>query len=371
MRQNQWVSTARILFFMNKAGNGFSLGIEQIHCDLFNEHTNMSQLIDRPNRRHILGLSAAFAMGALPVWALAQNDKPVRIVVPFTPGGGNDVLARQMANGLTAAFARNYIVENKAGAGGNIGTEFVVRAPADGTTLLLGHTGTISINPALYKGLKFDAQKDLAPVAMFASSALLLAVPESSPIKSMADLVEAIRRANGGFNYASSGAGTGGHLTAEMLAHVLGTKMTHIPYKGTGPALTELAGGQVQMMFSVIPPAQALVAGGKLRALAVTSAKRLATLPNVPTVAESGVAALASFESTLTYGLLVPRTTPASVIAALSKQILQVAGTAAFQSRLAVEGAEPLLGEAAQYAALIQKESTKWAAVVKASGASV
>lgn len=331
----------------------------------------MSQLLDHPNRRHILGLSAAFAIGALPVWALAQDDKPVRIVVPFAPGGGNDVLARQMANGLTATFGRNHIVENKAGAGGNIGTEFVVRAPADGTTLLLGHTGTISINPALYKGLKFDVHKDLAPVAMFASSALLLAVPESSPIKSMADLVEAIGRANGGFNYASSGAGTGGHLTAEMLAHVLGTKMTHIPYKGTGPALNELVGGQVQMMFSVIPPAQALVASGRLRALAVTSAKRLATLPNVPTAAESGVAALAGFESTLTYGLLVPRATPAPVVAALGRQIVQVAGTAAFQSKLAVEGAEPLLGEAAQYAALIQKESTKWAAVVKASGASV
>lgn len=324
------------------------------------------------NRRHILGLSAASALGALPTWAVAQdNHKLVRIVVPFAPGGGNDVLGRQMATGLTAAFGRSYIVENKAGAGGNIGTEFVVRAPADGATLLLGHTGTISINPALYKGLKFDVQKDLTPVAMFASSALLLAVAESSPIKSMADLVEAIRKANGDFNYASSGAGTGGHLTAEMLAHLLGTKMTHIAYKGTAPALTDLMGGQVQMMFSVIPPAQAQVANGKLRALAVTSAKRLANLPNVPTVAESGVKALAGFESTLTYGLLAPRATPAPVIAALGKQILQVAGTEAFQSKLGVEGAEPLLGDAAQYAAQIKKESTKWAAVVKASGASV
>ncbi len=323
------------------------------------------------NRRHILGLSAASALGALPTWALAQDSKLVRIVVPFAPGGGNDVLGRQMANGLTAAFNRSYIVENKAGAGGNIGTEFVVRAPADGTTLLLGHTGTISINPALYKGLKFDVQKDLAPVAMFASSALLLAVAESSPIKSMADLVAAIRKADGGFNYASSGAGTGGHLTAEMLAHLLKTKMTHIAYKGTAPALTDLMGGQVQMMFSVIPPAHAQVTNGKLRALAVTSAKRLASLPNVPTVAESGIAALAGFESTLTYGLLAPRATPAPVIAELGKQILQVAGTEAFQSKLGVEGAEPLLGDAAQYAALIKKESTKRAAVVKSSGASV
>lgn len=325
-------------------------------------------------RRNILGLSAAAgaaALGTLPSWALAQEGKPVRIVVPFAPGGGNDVLGRQMANGLTTAFGRTYIVENKAGAGGNIGTEFVVRAPADGSTLLLGHTGTISINPALYTSLKFDVQKDLAPVAMFASSALLLAVPQTSSIKTMADLVDAIRKAGGNFNYASSGAGTGGHLTAEMLAHMLGTKMTHIPYKGTAPALTDLAGGQVSMMFSVIPPAQALVASGKLRVLAVTSAQRLAGLPNVPTVGESGLAALAGFDSTLTYGVLAPRATPAPVIAVLSKQILQVASTPAFQSKLGVEGAEPLLGDAAQYTALIQRESAKWARVIKASGASI
>lgn len=326
------------------------------------------------SRRSILGLSAAAgatALAALPSWAIAQDNKPVRIVVPFSPGGGNDVLGRQMANGLTTAFGRTYIVENKAGAGGNIGTEFVVRAVPDGNTLLLGHTGTISINPALYTSLKFDVQKDLAPVAMFASSSLLLAVPQNSPIKNMADLVEAIRKADGNFNYASSGSGSGGHLTAEMMAYMLGVKMTHIPYKGTAPALTDLVGGQVNMMFSVIPPAQALVASDKLRVLAVTSAKRMASMPNVPTIGESGISALAGFESTLTYGLLAPRATPAPVIAALSKQILQVAGTAAFQSKLGVEGAEPLLGDAAQYAALIQKESAKWAQVIKASGASV
>ena len=274
-------------------------------------------------------------------------------------------------SGLTEAFGRSYIVDNKAGAGGNIGTEFVVRAPSDGNTLLLGHTGTVSINPSLYQGLKFNAQKDLAPVAMFASSALLLVVPENSHYKTMADLVEGIRKANGHFTYASSGAGTGGHLTAEMLAHALGTKMSHIPYKGTNPGLTDVVGGQVQMMFSVIPPAQALVASGKLRALAVTSAKRLAQLPQVPTVAESGIPALAKFESTLTYGLLAPRATPPAQIDALGKQILQVAGTPAFQSKLGVEGAEPLLGDARQYAAVIQKESAKWAAVIQASGASI
>lgn len=318
-------------------------------------------------RRQWLALSA---LAAAPAWA--QGDgRPVRIVVPFAPGGGNDVLARQLANGLSSTFGRTWLVDNKAGAGGNIGTEAVVRAPADGTTLLLGHTGTVSINPALYKGLKFDVQKDLAPVAMFASSALMLVVPESSPVRTVPQLVEAIRQANGQYAFASSGSGTGGHLTAEMLADALGVKMSHIPYKGTSPALTDLVGGQVQMMFSVIPPAQTLVAGGKLRALAVTSSRRLAQLPQVPTLAESGIAALAGFESTLTYGLLAPRATPAPQVAELGRQILQVAGTPAFQSKLGVEGAEPLLGDATQYAARIQQESRKWAAVVRASGASI
>lgn len=320
-----------------------------------------------PTRRSLLLAVSAFGV---PAWAQDAN-RPVRIVVPFSPGGGNDVMGRQMANGLTATFGRTAIVENKAGAGGNIGTEFVVRAPADGGTLLLGHTGTVSINPALYKGLKFDVQKDLAPVAMFASSALLLVVPESSPIKTLAQLVEAIRKEGGHFTYASSGAGTGGHLTAEMLAEALGTKMSHIPYKGTNPGLTDVVGGQVKMMFSVIPPAQALVGSGKLRALAVTSSRRHAQLPQVPTVAESGVPALAHFESTLTYGLLAPRATPAAQIETLGRQILQVASTPAFQAKLDVEGAEPLLGDAALYAARIQKESAKWSAVIKASGASI
>lgn len=319
------------------------------------------------NRRHLLALSA---LGAMPAWA--QNDsQPVRIVVPFAPGGGNDVLGRQMANGLSTSFGRTYIVENKAGAGGNIGTEYVVRAAGDGNTLLLGHTGTVSINPYLYKGLKFDVQKGLKPVAMFASAALLLVVPESSPIKTLAQLVDAIRQSKDPYTFASSGAGTGGHLASEMFAEALKVKMTHIPYKGTNPALTDVVGGQVQMMFSVIPPAQALVTSGKLRALAVTSMKRHAQLPQVPTVAESGIASLANFESTLTYGLLAPSSTPAARIEALSKQILQVAGTPAFQSKLGVEGAEPLLGDAAQYGARIQKESAKWAAVIKSSGASI
>ncbi|MDH6591305.1 tripartite-type tricarboxylate transporter receptor subunit TctC [Variovorax sp. TBS-050B] len=324
--------------------------------------------MDRARRGLLLGLAAA---AGLPAMAQQQQGgaKPIRIVVPFAPGGGNDVFARQMAKGLGELRQQGVVVDNKPGAGGNLGTEQVVRSAADGSTLLLGHTGTVSINPALYKGLRFDARKDLVPVAMFASSALVLVVPAASKIRSIADLVAEARARPGLLDYASSGSGTGGHLTGEYFAQRTGTRINHIPYKGTSPALTDLAGGQVQMMFSVVPPALALVKGGRLRAIAVTGAKRLPLLPEVPTVAESGLRELAGFESTLTYGILAPRGTPEAVVKELSAQMLEVAGGTEFQARLDVEGAVPLLGGPAEYAALIARESALWGGIVKTSGA--
>lgn len=321
-----------------------------------------------PLKRRTL-LLASLASTGLPVWA--QDGKAIKIVVPFAPGGGNDVFARQMAKSLGELRKQSVIVENKPGAGGNVGTEQVVRSAADGATLLLGHSGTVSINPALYKQLKFDPQKDLTPVAMFASSALVLVVPASSPVKTVADLVALAKSQPGSLNYASSGSGTGGHLTGELFEQKSGVKIGHIPYKGTAPGLTDLVGGQVQMMFSVIPPALALVKSGRLRAVAVTGSQRLPSLPEVPTVAESGVAGFASFESTLTYGILAPRNTPPAVVKELADQMLGIAATADFQSRLGVEGAVPLLGGPVEYAALIRKESAKWAEIVKVSGAIV
>jgi tripartite-type tricarboxylate transporter receptor subunit TctC len=314
-------------------------------------------------------LLASLAATGLPAWA--QDGKAIKIIVPFAPGGGNDVFARQMAKSLGELRRQSVIVDNKPGAGGNVGTEQVVRSAPDGTTLLLGHSGTVSINPALYKQLKFDPQKDLAPVAMFASSALVLVVPASSPVKTVADLVALAKSQPGSLNYASSGSGTGGHLTGELFEQKSGVKIGHIPYKGTVPGLTDLVGGQVQMMFSVIPPALALVKSGRLRAVAVTGSQRLPSLPEVPTVAESGVSGLAGFESTLTYGILAPRNTPPAAVKELAEQMLRIAATADFQSRLGVEGAVPLLGGPAEYAALIRKESAKWADIVKVSGATV
>jgi tripartite-type tricarboxylate transporter receptor subunit TctC len=319
-------------------------------------------------RRWLAAAAAASTVVALPARSQARGPT-VRIVVPFAPGGGNDAFARQMADGLNRTFDRTIVVENRPGAGGNLGTEAVARAPADGTTWLLGHTGTVSINPVLYKDLKFNAATDLRPVAMFASSALLLVVPATSAIQDVGQLAETLRRSKGGLNYASSGSGTGGHLTGEMFTHMLGVKATHVPYKGTAPSLTDLAGAQVDFSFSVIPAALALVKAGKLRALAVTSAKRLSQLPGIPTVAESRVAGLAGFESSLTYGLLAPKGTSAAEIGKFGQQILQVAATPAFQSKLGIEGAEPMLGDAAAYALRIRQESAKWGDVVRSSGA--
>jgi tripartite-type tricarboxylate transporter receptor subunit TctC len=316
------------------------------------------------NRRQALvSAVGGFALSSLSLAVRAQS-KAIKIVVPFAPG-------RQMAMSLSTLRSQSVVVENKPGAGGNIGTEQVVRSPADGSTLLLGHSGTVSINPALYKQLKYDTQKDLAPVAMFASSALVLVVPASSKVKSVADLLALAKSQPGRVNYASSGGGTGGHLCGELFAHKTGVKLSHIPYKGTAPALNDLIGGQVQMMFSVIPPALALVTSGRLRAIAVTSAKRNPALPDVPTIAESGIASLADFESTLTYGLLTARGTPDAVVNELAAQILKIAASSEFQSRLGVEGAVPLLGGPAEYAALIKKESTQWAEIVRISGATI
>lgn len=298
----------------------------------------------------------------------SNANAALRIVVPFAPGGGNDVFARQLAKSLTEIRRQNVLVENKPGAGGNIGSELVARSTPDGLTLLLGHTGTISINPALYRSLKFDARKDLMPVAMFASTPLVLVVPSNSPYKSFQDLVAAAKAQPGQLNFGSSGNGTGGHLTGELFEQLIGTKLSHIPYKGSNPALTDLAGGQVQFMFSVMPPAIAMIQSGRLRPLAVTSSKRHPLLPQVPTVAESGLSGL---ESALTYGVLAPLGTPESVVRGLAGQILAAAATKEFQARLEFEGALPFTGGPQEYATQIARESAKWEHIVRVSGATV
>lgn len=312
-----------------------------------------------------LALAASFTNVS---WAQSSSSRPIKIIVPFAPGGGNDVIARQLAKDLSELRKQTVLVENKPGAGGNIGTEFVVKAPADEVTLLLGHTGTVSINPTLLN-TGIDSTRDLEPIALLASTSLVLVVAQDSKIKSIQNLIELSSQRTVPFNYGSSGNGTGGHLTGEMFKEITGVKMSHIPYRGTGPALVDVAGGQLDFMFSVIPPALALIQGGKLRAIAVTSKKRLPVFPEVPTVMESGIKSLGNFESSVSYGVLSSNKISPGLAKELTEQILKIGGSPEFQSKLVSEGAVPVLGNGAEYSKLIQLETKKWAAVIKKSGA--
>jgi len=318
-------------------------------------------------RRKFIFLALAASFTNLS-WAQASSSRPIKIIVPFAPGGGNDVIARQLAKDLSELRKQTVLVENKPGAGGNIGTEFVVKAPADEVTLLLGHTGTVSINPTLLN-TGIDSTRDLEPIALLASTSLVLVVAQDSKIKSIQNLIELSSQRTAPFNYGSSGNGTGGHLTGEMFKEITGVKMSHIPYRGTGPALVDVAGGQLDFMFSVIPPALALIQGGKLRAIAVTSKKRLPVFPEVPTVMESGIKSLANFESSVSYGVLSSNKISTGLAKELTEQILKIGGSPEFQSKLVSEGAVPVLGNGAEYSKLIQLETRKWAAVIKKSGA--
>ncbi len=318
-------------------------------------------------RRNFLFLALATSL-PLFGWAQSSSNRPIKIIVPFAPGGGNDVIARQLAKELSELRKQSVLVENKPGAGGNIGTDYVVRAPADEITLLLGHTGTVSINPVLLN-TGMDATRDLEPIALLASTSLVLVVAQDSKIKSVQSLIEMASQRTAPFNYGSSGNGTGGHLTGEMFKEITGVKMSHIPYKGTGPALVDVAGGQIDFMFTVIPPAMALIQSGKLRAIAVTSKKRLPIFPDVPTVAESNIKTLSNFDSSVSYGVLSSNKIAPAMAKELSNQILKIGSGAEFQSKLVAEGAVPVLGNGAEYSRLIQAESKKWAAVIKKSGA--
>jgi tripartite-type tricarboxylate transporter receptor subunit TctC len=307
----------------------------------------------------------ALLLAAGGAFAQTYPAKPVRLVVPFPPAGGNDVFARLLAQKLAEAWKQHVLVENRPGAGGNVGTEFAARAAPDGYTLLLGHTGTLAINPALYAKPGYDPQRDFVPVSLLASAPLVLVVHPGSDLRTVGDIVAKARAKPGELNYASSGNGTGSHLSGELLQALAGIRLTHVPYKGTSPAITDVLGGQVPMMFSVIPTALPQIRAGKLRAVAVTGGERMPQMPDVPTVAESG---LPEFESTLAYGILAPRGTPEAVLQEIHAQIARVAATREYRERIEFEGAVPLEGTPAEFAALIRAQGEKWGKVIRASG---
>lgn len=318
-------------------------------------------------RRVFMAGAAGLAALGGPLRALAQlpAGKPIKIIVPFAPGGGNDVFARQLATQLTTLLGVQVLVDNRPGAGGTVGTDAAAKSPADGSTLLLGHTGTLAINPVLYPKLPYDARSAFVPVAPLASAPLVLVVPSVSPIRTLADLLARAKAAPGKLAFASSGNGTGGHLAGELLEEVAGIKLLHVPYKGTAPALTDVLGGQVDLMFSVIPSALPHIDAGKLRAIGITGARRSPRLPDVPTVAEGG---LKGYESSLAYGLVAPRGTPEAVLKTLSDAVAKATDTPALRDAFKAEGAEPLPGSAADFQALMQTESDKWGRVIRQAG---
>jgi tripartite-type tricarboxylate transporter receptor subunit TctC len=310
----------------------------------------------------------ALLLAALATSAAAQDypSRPITLIVPYAAGGGNDLMARTAAEKMSRTLGQQIVVENRGGAGGSIATRAVARAAPDGYTLVLGGTGTLAINPTLYANVGYDPRKDFAPVGLIATSALVICVNPSLPVRSVSDLIALAKKEPGKLNYASAGTGSGIHLGTEYFATMAGVRLTHIPYKGSAPALSDLVGGHVALYFSSLPPAIGLVKDGKVRALAVTSAKRSPILPDLPTVAE---AALPGYEAVLHYGIVAPAGTPRPVIEKLSAALRTAVMSDDLKARLADDGAEPLASTPEEYAADIDSEETKWSAIVKASGA--
>ncbi len=326
------------------------------------------------NRRHALrqlGALSAAACAAGPLAALAQNDKPITIVVPYAPGGTTDMLGRLIAQQLGTALGRTVIVDNKPGAGTAIGASQVARSAPDGSTLLVATSTTLAINPWLYKKLSYDPAKDFAPVGLIGAVPLMVVVHPSVPARTLAELVALAKSRPEGLSYGSAGNGSPQHLGAEMFKFATGTAMTHVPYKGSALALTDLLGGQLQLMFTDIAPALQHVRSGKLRALAVTSRKRQPTFPDVPTVAESRLPGTADFEAVAWQSIVAPAGTPAPVVERLSQEIAKVIAQPALRQKLENDGFEPGSSTPAQLAAYIRSESERWGQVIRASGATV
>jgi tripartite-type tricarboxylate transporter receptor subunit TctC len=327
-------------------------------------------------RRPVVGILSSLILSMMGVAASAQTawpTKPVKILVPFTPGGTTDILARAVAPDLSKAFGQQFVIENKGGAGGNLGTEVVAKSPGDGYTLLMGTVGTHGINRALYAKLPYDPFKDFAPITLVAGVPNVMVVnaekAAAHKINTVNDFIKYAKANPGKLNMASSGNGTSIHLAGELFKSQTGVFMAHIPYRGSGPALLDLAAGNMDVMFDNLPSAMQLIKAGKIKALAVTSSQRSAALPDVPTVEEA--AGLKGFEASSWFGLLAPAGTPPDVISRIQQEVAKSLASPAMKERLATLGAIPSGNTPAQFAALIESEHKKWAEVVKASGAKV
>jgi len=315
-------------------------------------------------------LLAATVLAAAACGAQAQSypNKPVRLVCPFPPGGAVDIASRAVAHELTQILGQPVTVDNRPGAGGNIGADIVAKSAPDGYTLLMTTSGIMAINPALYSKLPFDTVKDFAPVSMVVSLNNVLVVNPSLPAKSVKDVIALAKAQPGKLTYASSGNGTSIHLSGELFKSMTGVDMLHIPYKGSSPAVTDLLAGQVNMMFDNIPSSLPHIKAGKLRALAVTGSKRSQLLPDLPTIAEAGVP---GYDSYVWFGVVAPAGTPPAIISRLNAALTKAATTASFHDRLSSQGYDVLSSTPEQMAANIRSEISKWSKIVKDAGARV
>ena len=318
-------------------------------------------------------LAAAGALMALP--AMAQTTwptgKPISYVVPFAAGGTTDTLARLIGQQLGTALGTTVVVENKGGAAGSIGSEAAARSAPDGYTLLGGTVSSHAINISLYPKLGYDPIKSFSPVTLIGTNPVVLVVSAASPYKTLKDVLTAAKGKQGGLSSASAGTGSSQHLAVELLAYKSGVKFTHIPYKGSGPAIQDVISGQVDMMFDTTVVAAPHIQSGKLRAIAVTSSKRLASMPDVPTVAESGVAELKDFEVQSWQAVFVPAGTPTPVVSRLHDEIRKILAQPDMQTRLKGFGMEPADMNVTQIAAFQKAEVDKWAQVIKAANIKV
>jgi len=313
-------------------------------------------------------LCATLALLAMTGAAAAQEypNRPITLVVPFPPGGSTTIVARIIADKLGESLGQQIVVDNRGGAGGTIATRAAAKTTPDGYTILLGYTGTLAIGPTLYPSAGYDPRKDFEPIGLIGHAPNSLVVHPSFPVNSVKELVEYAKANPGKVNYGSAGVGTVSHVSGVYFANAAGIQLTHIPYKGTGPALADLLGGHIPMAFAPIPATHANIAEGKLRGLAVTSAKRSSLLPDVPTVAEAGIS---GFEASLYYGLVAPAGTPRPIVDRLNKALREALATDEVKKRLATDGTEPVPSTPEEYAAHIDRDETRWSKVVKDSGA--
>lgn len=335
----------------------------------------MHRIASASRRRLLAGAALA---SLLPARSFAQGAwpaKPVRIVVPFNAGGTTDILARAVAQELGKALGQSFVVENKAGAGGNIGADLVAKAAPDGYTLLMGTVGTQSINKWLYARMPFDPQKDFQPITLVAGVPNVMVVntekAKAQGIDSVQDFIRHAKANPGKLNMASSGNGTSIHLAGELFKAMTGVFMTHFPFTGSNPALMSLMAGDMDVMFDNLPSAMPHIKSGRLKALAVTSSARSSALPDVPTVEEAGGPTLKGFEASSWFGLLAPAGTPMDIVNRVQQETARALATPAMKERLQLQGAIPSGNTPAQFAQLIDRELKKWQPVVKASGAKV